>query len=105
MVKMLSGRHLFRSTHFHRLLAVGVSLLLTVLLTGTAWGQQVSGTVTSVTGGPLRGVSVRVQGTELRTLTDANGKFSLTAPPDALLNFSLIGRRAVQGTVLIDHMP
>jgi TonB-dependent starch-binding outer membrane protein SusC len=85
----------------HRLLAVGISFLLSLILSGTALSQQnVTGTVTAVTGGPLRGVSVRVQGTEIRTVTDANGKYTITAPPDALLNFALIGRRAVQVGVL-----
>jgi len=99
MEKMVSGRHLFRNNP-RGFLAIGISFLLSLVLSGTALAQQVSGTVTSVTGGPLRGVAVRVQGTELRTVTDANGTYTITAPPDALLNFSLIGRRAVQIGVL-----
>jgi len=100
MEKMLPGKSLFRNSRPHRLLAVGISFLLSLVLSGTAFGQQVTGTVTSVTGGPLRGVAVKVQGTEIHTVTDANGKFAITAPPDALLNFSLIGRRAIQVGVL-----
>src|SRR5687768_9260486 len=77
-----------------------VSLLLSVVLSGTALGQApVTGTVTNAAGAPLRGVSVRVQGTELRTLTGATGRYTIAAPPDAILNFSLLGQRLVQTRV------
>src|SRR5205814_5094557 len=40
------------------------------------------------------------QGTSLRTVTDVNGRYSLTAPSDGVLTFSLVGRRIVQQGVL-----
>jgi TonB-linked SusC/RagA family outer membrane protein len=102
MEKTLPGRNSFWNSGSHWLRAVGMSFLFTLVLNGTALGQQVpvTGTVTSATGGPLRGVSVRVQGTDTRTVTDANGKYSVSAPADAVLTFSLIGRRLVQVGVL-----
>ncbi|MEJ2240307.1 MAG: TonB-dependent receptor, partial [Gemmatimonadales bacterium] len=72
-------------------------LLFALALCGTAVGQQiqVSGTVTSLQGHPLPGVSVRVQGTDIGTSTDAGGRYSLTAPPDGLLLLTGLGYRAV----------
>ena len=40
---------------------------------------------------PLVGVSIRVDGTDKGTITDVDGKFSLTAPSDAVLLFTFIG--------------
>ena len=57
--------------------AVGMGVLLSLTAYGTALAQaqemQVSGTVTSVTGEKLAGVTVQVRGTDVRTTTDANG--------------------------------
>jgi TonB-dependent starch-binding outer membrane protein SusC len=83
----------------HRLLTAAVSLLLSIMLSGTAWGQQVTGTVTNSAGAPLRGVAVRVEGSEIRTLTDQNGRYAIAAPNDAVLTFSLLGQRLVQTRV------
>ncbi|WP_114752210.1 SusC/RagA family TonB-linked outer membrane protein [Pleomorphovibrio marinus] len=73
-------------------------LLVSVLwlfFLGTAWSQEteVSGTVTSQDdGGPLPGVSVIVQGTTTGTITDLDGKYSLSVPSgDASLEYSYIG--------------
>lgn len=98
MERMLSDRDSFRNSTRHPARAVGMSVLLVLALTGTALGQQiaVTGTVIAPTGAPLRDVAVRVQGTEIATLTDAGGKYSLMAPPTGVLSFSLLGRRAVQ---------
>lgn len=79
---------------------VGMSLMLALVLGGTAFGQgsqqiQVSGTVTSAAGERLRGVVVRVQGTDIRASTDAEGRYSLTAPSDGVLVFGIIGYRSV----------
>lgn len=58
-------------------------LLLTCWLTGTGWAQtrKISGVVLiRETGGPLSGASVVEKGTNNGTVTDAQGKFSLTVP-------------------------
>jgi TonB-dependent SusC/RagA subfamily outer membrane receptor len=56
----------------------------------------VAGTVTSsVTGAHIQGVTVRIRGTNTTTTTDADGKYSITAPTDAVLVFNSIGYRGV----------
>src|SRR6476646_1428026 len=80
---------------------VGMALMFALALTAQAFGQQttVTGTVTSTGGTPLPGVTVRVQGTDVRATTDAAGKYRITAPADAVLAFSFVGQRPVQTTV------
>lgn len=59
---------------------------------GTVFGQTVSGLVTGEADHqPLGGVSVVVKGTTNGTLTDANGKFSLSAPPGSTLVVRFVG--------------
>jgi len=82
--------------------AFGLGLLFMFVLSSAAFAQNplaVSGTVTSTGGAPLPGVTVRVQGGDARAVTDASGKYRLTAPADAVLTFSLVGQRPVQTTV------
>ena len=81
--------------------ALGASLALALLLCGTAWAQQlqISGTVTTLEGAPLPGVTVRVQGTATQTTTDATGKYSISAPATGVLQFALIGYRGLTETV------
>ncbi len=56
------------------------------------YALQVSGTVTDENGAPLPGVNVMVKGTTLGTVTDVNGKYTLSAPDEnATLIFSFIG--------------
>ena len=52
----------------------------------------VTGTVTSTnTGEVLPSVSIALKGTSSGTITDANGKYSISVPEDATLIFSFIG--------------
>jgi TonB-linked SusC/RagA family outer membrane protein len=100
MEKMLPDRPSFRNGPLHRLRAVGTALLLALVPGVTALAQtQVSGTVTSSSGNPLPGVTVRVAGTDTRTATDPRGRYSISAPAEGVLMFSLIGRRAVEERV------
>jgi TonB-linked SusC/RagA family outer membrane protein len=64
--------------------------------------HAVSGTVTNAdTGGPLGGASVAVKGTAVGTITDAQGRYRLTAAtPDGTLVFSRLGSASQE--VLID---
>src|SRR2546430_6435939 len=91
----------FQGTRFLR--AVGMTLALALLVGVPAFTQQpveVSGRVTSaISGSPIQGVTVRVRGGSTNTTTDAQGKYSLTAPPDAVLVFSLIGYRGTAQSV------
>src|SRR5690554_5092975 len=52
---------------------------------------DVTGTVTNQEGRTLPGVAVSVQGTTTGTITDLDGKYSLSAPEGATLIFSYIG--------------
>ena len=92
---------MFQGTRFLR--AVGMTLALALLVWVPAFTQQpveVSGRVTSQeTGTPIRSVTVRVRGSSTSTVTDADGKYTLTAPGDAVLVFSLIGYRGTAQTV------
>ncbi|MDQ6771247.1 MAG: SusC/RagA family TonB-linked outer membrane protein, partial [Gemmatimonadota bacterium] len=83
------------------LLAAGVGLVLILAPSGiaSAQTQAVTGKVTSTGGAPLPGVTVRVQGTDVRTLTDESGRYRITAPADAVLTFSVVGQHLVQTTV------
>src|SRR5713226_5731152 len=85
--------------------AVGMSVLVALVLCAPARGQQagqtalVSGKVTTQTGAPIQGVTVRIRGTTTTTLTDADGKYSITAPTDGILLFGLIGYRGLGQSV------
>jgi TonB-linked SusC/RagA family outer membrane protein len=77
------------------LLIVGFSFPLDL------WAQQgrtiqVSGTVTDNTGFPLVGVNIREKGTTLGTISDLDGKFSVTIPENAMLVFSYVGYKSVE---------
>src|SRR6266446_2330001 len=54
---------------------------------------EVSGKVTTPEGHPISGVTVRVRGGSTNTSTDAQGNYSILAPPDGVLTFNLIGFR------------
>src|SRR5438046_5316064 len=83
--------------------AVGMSVLLALFLCRTALAQQpapgqqidVCGRVTAPDGERIRGASVRIRGTTTSAVTDDQGKYSLTAPGDAVLVFNRIGYRGV----------
>ena len=82
------------------ILCLGLSSLL-------AQTVQVSGTVTSAEDGqPLPGVSVVVKGTGQGTVTNIDGKYSISAPADAVLHFTFVGMTpqeiAVAGRQLIN---
>lgn len=61
-------------------------------LTEIVWEKEISGKVTDENGAELPGVNVLVKGTDIGTITDVNGNFSLKAPDDAsVLVFSYVG--------------
>jgi TonB-linked SusC/RagA family outer membrane protein len=78
-----------------------MSVMFALTLSGTALGQTipVSGTVTTTTGDPLPGVTVRVQGTDTRAVTGTNGKYTISAPASGVLTFAIVGQRPVQTTI------
>lgn len=52
---------------------------------------NVKGTIVDDQGSPLIGVSVRIKGTSLGTITDFDGHFSLKCPTNATLTISYVG--------------
>lgn len=76
---------------------VGLGVLAALLVCGSAFGQAtqvVSGKVTTPEGTPIQGVAVRVRGTDIATVTDAQGTYSVAVPANAILTFSIIGYRS-----------
>jgi TonB-linked SusC/RagA family outer membrane protein len=60
----------------------------------------VTGTVTDNNGNPLAGVSIQIKGTQQGTITDVNGKYSLSVPgTESVLIFSFVGFAAQEITV------
>ena len=53
--------------------------------------KDVSGTVVDQNGDPMPGVSILVQGSTTGTVTDLDGKFTITVPDGGTLVFSFIG--------------
>ena len=83
--------------------------ILTILCVSTGIMAQntVTGTVTSAQGDPLIGVNVVEKGNSSNgTVTDIDGKYSLSVSPQATLEFSYIGYTtseiAVNGQSVID---
>jgi TonB-linked SusC/RagA family outer membrane protein len=95
MEETVPSRQSFRNTPLRVLRAVGMSMLFSMLFAGVAMAQQiaVTGTVTSQAGAPLQGVTVRVSGTETRVLTNGTGRYTITAPANGALNFTVIGQK------------
>ena len=78
-----------------------LTMLLTAmfLMVGTALAQtKVNGTVTSQEDGqPVIGASILVVGTQVGTVTDANGKFSLTCPAGKnMLRITYVGMEPLE---------
>lgn len=70
------------------------------LLPDNYQGRQITGTVIDETGTSLPGVSVLIQGTADGTVTDNDGKFTITVPSDeSELVFSFIGYTTQRITV------
>src|ERR1700749_4499890 len=67
--------------------------LLLLVCYGMAYGQtNVTGVVKGADdGSTLPGVSVSVKGTTKGVISDVDGKFSLSVPANAVLQFSFIG--------------
>lgn len=72
----------------------GLLMFLTVLCTGMAYSQEITGKVSDASG-PLPGANVLVKGTSISAQTDFDGKFILrNVNSDAVLVFSYIGLKS-----------
>jgi len=80
----------------HKLL-IALSVIIMATAVATAQNRSVSGTVTSVSGEPLVGVGVFVKGTTNGTVTDIDGRFSISnVPVNASLVVSTIGYQSAE---------
>jgi len=63
--------------------------------------RQVTGTVTNAEdGSSIPGVSVLVKGTQVGTITDINGKYSIKVPLEGkILQFSFVGMQTLEVTI------
>ncbi len=61
--------------------------------------KQVTGVVVDVSNEPLIGVSVKVLGESLGTITDLDGKFSLEVTPDKTIEISYVGFESQKVTI------
>lgn len=72
-----------------------LSSLILILVLSVAFGQQevtLTGTVTdSQSGEMLPGVNIAIKGTTKGSITDVDGKYTLSAPADATISFSFLG--------------
>lgn len=68
---------------------MGLILLFSIQLISAQ--TKVSGTVTDESGQALVGVNVVIKGTSLGTITNVDGKYSITASADAQLVFNYVG--------------
>ena len=83
---------------FNRWGVVVMTLVAALVLSRPAVAQDqvdVTGTVTSAAGAPLPGVTVLIRGTTTSTVSDNDGKYSITAPANAVLIFRRIGYREI----------
>jgi iron complex outermembrane receptor protein len=77
----------------------GLMVFLTILCTGFAYSQNVSGTV-SDSGGALPGATILVKGTSVSYQTDFDGKYTVpNVTPNTVLVFSYIGLKTQEITV------
>ncbi|MDO4461092.1 MAG: TonB-dependent receptor [Bacteroidia bacterium] len=84
------------------LLRRGTAMLVLMACVATlSWAQsQVSGVVTDgSTNEPIPGVNVVVKGTTTGTITDLDGKYTISASSDAVLVFSFIGYETAEEAV------
>ncbi len=91
-------QHSIPSVLFRKIRQAGLFLVLLLSFSSVVLAQQVqlSGTVTNEKNEPLPGVSVAIKGTVNGVLTNADGKFKVTAAANATLVFSLIGYETKQ---------
>ena len=75
---------------------LSIILMFLILGSGLAMAQNAfSGTVKDENGEPIPGVTVLVKGTTNGTVTDLNGKYTLSVPKDATIEYSCIGMTTV----------
>ena len=72
-------------------IVLSIAAVLFAVVFVFAQSKLVTGTVTSTDGKPVAGATVVVEGTNIGTSTDSNGKYTISAPANGLLTFSFLG--------------
>jgi TonB-linked SusC/RagA family outer membrane protein len=92
MVKLFTKKFIKAGMPGHRLLLLAVVFLISISAQAQNPAIKISGTVVDTKGSPLIGVSIKIKNTSTGTVTDMNGKYSITAPNEgATLVFTYIG--------------
>ena len=71
-------------------------VLLAVTFAAAAQSRKVSGTITSAKGEPLIGAGVVIKGTTTGTVTNNDGRYSLSVPANGTLVISCIGYKTLE---------
>ncbi|MFV0505809.1 MAG: carboxypeptidase-like regulatory domain-containing protein, partial [Bacteroidales bacterium] len=103
---------LFKRAVSHSLLAAGCLLMFSYSLQAEtnpevkgatmqqAQSKTISGKVIDTNGQPIPGATIVIKGTTQGTLTDMDGKFTISnLPPNAVLFFSFVGMKTVEQAV------
>jgi len=62
-----------------------------IIIAGQQSIKKVSGIVVDVTGKPIVGATIKIEGSTIGTISGADGKFTLNAPDESVLVISFIG--------------
>ena len=105
--KLFPGDQIEHKVYADKLILIAPREILVGVNESTPQPDLVSGTVTDEEGNPVIGATVKIKGTTTGTITDAQGKYSLSnVPEDAVLMFSFVGMKdlelAVGNQTLID---
>ena len=84
------------TNRFARAFILMTTLLILSCLPAMAQEIEVSGRVTEGAAAPLPGVSVLLKGTSTGTVTDIDGRYSLSVPANGVLVFSFVGFKTTE---------
>lgn len=76
-----------------------IALLLTLSFMATAQMRKVTGTVKDSTGASVSGTSITVKGKSVIGMSDANGRFSIEVPNNAVIIFSNVNYQPYEATI------
>ncbi len=90
--------------NIHRKIAIGFVLLVQIGFTVNTFAQSpesivLTGLVTDISAAPLPGVNVVISETAIGTITDDNGRYTITVPANAMLTFSYIGYNNIEVSI------
>lgn len=89
----------YTTSRFLTIKLIGIILIGLCCFSFAQAQQQVTGTVTDENGEPLVGVAIVVKGASGGTVSDLDGKYSIAAPSDGTLQFTMIGMTTVEVAV------